>query len=243
MKTTSDMTNCDEYKLAIAADPAFDGGADHVSGCANCQEYRDAMRSLNVKVAEALQLDVPPLQLPGLPEIESGNVVELTPRRSVTKPAWFGLAASVMLAAVIGIRLFGGSVDNYSLAEEVLAHLDHEPASLRPSTVAVSDRRLAAAVPADVARMDHSAGLITYARSCKINGKTVPHLVIQGQYGPVTILLMPEESVAEAVSLDGDNIHGAILPVGDGSIAIIGAREEPLERIEESVLKSVMWST
>jgi hypothetical protein len=94
-----------------------------------------------------------------------------------------------------------------------------------------------------VARLDHDAGLITYARSCEINGRTVPHLVIQGEHGPITILLMPEEAIAEAVSLDGENTHGVILPVGDGSIAIIGAREEKLERVEKSVLNSVMWST
>ena len=52
-----------------------------------------------------------------------------------------------------------------------------------------------------------------------------------------------EIGTAEAVSLDGENTHGVILPVGDGSIAIIGAREEKLERVEKSVLNSVMWST
>ena len=59
----------------------------------------------------------------------------------------------------------------------------------------------------------------------------------------MTILLMPEEEIVAAQSLDGDNIHGVILPVGKGSVAIIGAREEPLERIEKSVLSSVDWST
>jgi hypothetical protein len=243
MNTTSDMMNCDEYKQAIAADPAFEGGADHVSGCSDCQDYRDAMRSLNSDIARAMQLDVPPLKTPDLAEIVDDNVVSLTPRKGLTKPAWFALAASVMLAAVVGFNMFGTRVDYTSLADEVVAHLDHEPGALRPATTAVSDERLAATVPADVARMDHSAGLITYAQSCVINGKSVPHLVIQGQHGPVTILLMPEEAVAEAVPLEGENIHGAILPVGNGSIAIIGAREEQLEGIEKSVLKSVMWST
>lgn len=243
MNTKRDMMNCDEYKQAITADPAFDGDGDHLAGCNDCQAYRDAMRSLNVDIAKAMQLDVPPLSMPDLADIEADNVVALTPRKALGKPAWLALAASVMLAAVISFNLFGTRVDYESLADEVVAHLDHEPFALRPSTTAVSDERLAAMVPAEVARMDHSAGLITYAQSCVINGKTVPHLVIQGQHGPVTILLMPEEAVAEAVPLEGENIHGAILPVGQGSIAIIGAREEPLEPIEKSVLKSVMWST
>lgn len=237
------MMNCEQYRQAISADPAFDGGAGHLSTCAECQAFRAEMQSLDASIAAALQLAVPELTMLELPSIDTENVVSLTARTSRSKPVWFALAASVMLAVVIGVRLFGVGVSYESLADEVLAHLDHEPAALRVTGTPVSEERLAKVVPASIAQPNHIAGLITYARSCKINGKTVPHLVIQGEHGPVTILLMPEEAVAEAVSLDGENIHGVILPVGNGSIAIIGARDEKLERIEKSVLSSVTWST
>lgn len=235
--------NCEEYRHRVAAEPSFDGGAGHLSECQACQAFRIEMQSLDGKIARAIEIDVPTLHLPELPAIDADNVVALTAQKPRARPAWFALAATVLLAAVIGVRMLGVGVTYESLADEVLAHLDHEPASLRPSITPVSDKQLARAVPANVARLDHSAGLITYARTCEINGRTVPHLVIQGEHGPITILLMPEEGVAEAVSLDGENTHGVILPVGDGSIAIIGAREEKLERVEKSVLNSVMWST
>ena len=244
MSTTSETMNCEQYRQAVAADPSFDGGADHLSGCTQCQLFRDELQVLDADIARALEVNVPPLSLPELPDIETeANVVSLDSRRTLTKPAWFALAASVMLAVVLGVRMFAVDVDHLSLADEVLAHLDHEPYALVVSSTPVSDKRLERVVPANVAHMDHSAGLITYAQSCEINGKTVPHLVIQGERGPVTILLMPDEEVAAAQTLDGENIHGVILPVGNGSVAIIGAREEPLERIEKSVLSSVAWST
>jgi hypothetical protein len=249
MSTVNETMNCEQYRQAVAAEPSFDGGADHVSVCAECQAFRDEMRALDADIATALQLDLPPLNLPELPAIDvqdndtQDNVVSLASRRSLPKPRWLALAASVMLAAVIGVRMFAVGVDKLSLADEVLAHLDHEPAALVVSTTPVTDARLARVVPTNVAHMDHSAGLITYAQSCEINGKTVPHLVIQGERGPVTILLMPDEEIAAAQTFYGDNVHGVILPVGNGSIAIIGAREEPLERIEKSVLSSVAWST
>ena len=244
MSTVGETMNCEQYRQAVATDPSFDGGADHLSGCSQCRLFRDELQTLDAKIAKALAVKVPPLHLPELPDIESaGNVVSLGSRRPLTKPAWFALAASVMLAAVLGMRMFAFDADYPSLADEVLAHLDHEPHALVVSSTPVSDKRLERVVPATVAQMDHSAGLITYARSCEINGKTVPHLVIQGERGPVTVLLMPDEEVAAAQTLDGENMHGVILPVGKGSIAIIGAREEPLERIEKSVLSSVAWST
>ena len=237
------MMNCDEYRQAISADPAFDGGAGHLSACAECQAFRAEMQSLDARIAEALQIPAPELTMPELPTVDTDNVVSMATRRPLSNWARYAMAASVMLAVIIGIRLFGVGVSYDSLGEEVLAHLDHEPYALRVSDTPVSDARLAKVVPASIARPDHSAGLITYARTCEINGKSVPHLVVQGERGPVTILLMPEEAVAEAVSLDGENIHGVILPVGDGSIAIIGAQEEKLERIEKSVVSSVTWST
>lgn len=234
--------NCEEYRQEIAADPSFDGGAGHLSDCAECQGFRKEMLSLDDMIGRALRLDVPELALPALPEIDESNVVSLKARKPRPMAAWFAVAATVVLAALVGVRMSGIGVSNDSLANEVLAHLDHEPWSLLPSSTPVSSERLASVVPASVARMDASAGLITYAQSCEINGKIVPHLVIQGEYGPITILLMPEEMVAEATALDGENVHGIILPVGDGSVAIIGAREEKLERVEKSVLDSVRWS-
>jgi len=235
--------NCEEYREAIAADPAFEGGASHVADCSDCQAYQREMLALNVKIAKAMQLNVPDLKMPELPEIDTGNVVTLPVRKRWLKPMLFAVAATVVLATSISLRVSGVFQSYGSLAEEVLAHMDHEPGALRVTDEPVSDRRLARAVPAKLAIFDRDASLITYAQSCTINGKDVPHLVIQGEHGPVTILLMPEEKVAEATPIDGKSVKGVILPVGDGSIAIVGDREEQFETIQKNVVKAVSWTT
>jgi len=234
--------NCEEYRQAIAADPSFDGGAGHLSECAACQAYRNDMLELERTISRALTLDVPELNLPELPDIDSSNVVAL-PKRRLSPPVWMAMAATVVLAAFVGFRMMGAGTEYDSLGEELLAHIDHEPYGLRVSDEAVSDAQLERVVPAQVARLDHSAVFITYAQSCVINGREVPHLVIQGERGPVTILLMPEEKVSGPQSVTGESVKGVILPVGNGSIAIFGEREEALERIERKVLDSVTWST
>ncbi len=237
--------NCEKYREALGADPSFDGGAGHLSECASCQAYRKEILELDKKISGALAIDVPALAIPELPEIDSDNVVSLPKRRRVSAPL-FAVAATVVLAAFIGISA-GWDTDAGSehdtLADELLAHLDHEPYALRVTDVPVSDARLGRVVPANIARLDHSAGLITYAQTCPINGRDVPHLVIQGERGPVTLLLMPEEKVEAVQSVTGDNVNGIILPVGDGSIAIFGTADEDLGRIEQNILDSVTWST
>lgn len=200
-------------------------------------------KKLDDMIARALKIDVPELDMPELPEIETGKVTAIRPKRRLSPPAWLAMAATVAVAAIISVRMLGSSVEYDSLAEQVLAHIDHEPAALVVTDRVVGDDRLHAVVPADLAELDHSAGLITYAQSCVINGRTVPHLVIQGKHGPVTILLMPGEHVDEAIDVMGDHVNGVILPVGDGSIAIVGELEEPLDGIRKKVLSSVTWGT
>ena len=199
------------------------------------------------RIARALELPVPELRMPELPEIDSENVVGIKsatkPRRRAVAPVWLAMAASVALVAIVGVRMFGDVTEYDSLAEEIVAHLDHEPYALRVTDKAVSDARLTRIVPANLATLDHSAGLITYAQNCKIRGKVSPHLVIQGKNGPVTVILMPEVRVQSAEPIEGESINGVILPVGDGSIAIIGEKDEDLAPIQRNIIDSVAWST
>lgn len=238
--------NCEAYKEAIAAEPraSVEGAAEHVAGCESCAAFLAEMRSLDARIEKALAIDVPPLRMPELPPVDDGKVVSLRPRArpAVSTPAWIGIAAALALAAIVGIQLIGTDpAVEFSLTDEILAHLDHEPGALVVTDVVVSDERLDRVVNPSIGTLDRSVGLITYAQSCIINGKTVPHLVIQGEKGPVTLLLMPDEAIDSAVSFDGESINGVILPVGSGSIAIVGQQDEALGEIEQRVVDSVEW--
>lgn len=234
--------NCEEYRQTIGEDPNFDGGAVHLTECTECQAYRDEMRALDMKIRRALALEVSELTLPELPDM--ANVVSLSDWRRLSTPTWLAMAATVLLAIFVGVRFAGDDAVVYeSLADEVLAHVSHAPMALQVTDRAVSDDQLHQVVPTNIAQMDHSAGLITFAETCVINGNKIPHLVIQGEHGPVTILLLPDEMVSQAVILNNADSRGVILPVGDGSIAIVGAQEEQLDEIQKQVLQSVMWST
>jgi hypothetical protein len=243
MSQENDTMKCEDYKVALTADPAFEDESGHVDTCVACREYDAEILALNEQIASAMQISVPDLIMPELPEIDAQNVVSLSDRRSLSKPAWFAVAATVLLAAVVGIRMTNVGVVYGSLEDQVLAHMDHELGALKMTSTPVSDNRLARVVPDNIATLNHDAGLITYAQSCMMNGSSVPHLVIQGEHGPITILLMPNEKVSETKTIDGVNIQGVIFQVGDGSIAIIGNREERLDAVKKNVLDSVMWST
>jgi hypothetical protein len=185
---------------------------------------------------------VPTLELPELPELGTSVSGLASPRR-MTMPAWFGMAAGIALVAYIGLQVLAPDVTSMTLAEQVVAHLDHEAGSRVVSTEAVPERILNSVVSKDVVQMSPGIGLITYARSCIVNGRSIPHLVIQGERGPVTLLLMPDETIDGPIPLQGRSINGVILPLGEGSIAIIGVSEEKIDEVSHRVIDSVNWST
>ena len=248
MSASGKIMNCENYREAIAADPSesFAGGAEHAAVCESCTTYRAEIRALDDTILKALAIDTPELKIPNLPPIGGDeNVVNLPFRRpsKISTPAWIGIAASFALAAIIGVQFVGNSPESDRLlAETVLAHVDHEPWALKVTDVAVSDERFGRVVNSSIGTMDREFGLVSYAQSCIINGNTIPHLVIQGEKGPVTLLLMPDEMVHGAVSLSGESVDGVILPHGNGSIAIIGQREERIEELKRRVVDSVEWS-
>lgn len=233
--------NCDEFRQAVAEDPAggFAGEPEHAADCAECRAYRSRLQRFDNQILGALEVAVPALKFPDLAD----TVVPLTRQRIWRNPVWLGLAASVALLAVFAINWLQIGASPQSLTEQIIAHLDHEPGALVVTDVAISDGRFAAVARPALVDMDRSIGLISYAMSCKINGHEVPHLVVQGAKGPITILLMPEEFVAAATAIEGASIEGMILPVGKGSIAIIGTRGEALEHWHQQVLEKVHWKT
>ncbi len=242
----------EQLKQNIAAVPQAPIDSTNLSAAelSELQAYQQEMLALDEKIAQALSVDVPALNMPALPEMAAdSDVVDISSRskRRFSTPMWLGLAASAALVAVFAGRLLPPgdapiSSASISLADEVIAHLDYEPHSLEVTEVAVPEQRLQTVVSRGGVEIDSAIGLVTYAQSCIINGKTVPHLVIQGKLGPVTLLLMPDEMIDSAVPLSGESIEGVILPVGSGSIAIIGERDENLSEIEQQVVDSVKWA-
>ena len=93
MSRDTETMNCERYREAISADPAFDGGTEHVSACVDCQAFRSEIQALDAGIKSALQIHVPELKMPDLPDIDvsaaSNNVAPLATRRAFTKPIWF----------------------------------------------------------------------------------------------------------------------------------------------------------
>lgn len=172
--------------------------------------------------------------------------VELRPARGVRRswPAAAAIAATLVLAAGawLGLRTESPPPATSPLAPEIIAHINHEPGALVVTAGTVPQARVDEVLRRGRASLAAPIGDVSYARLCPFRGRTVAHFVVQGAQGPVTVMLLPDESVATATQIDEGGFKGTIMPIEDGgSVVIVGRPDEDLEVIRDRLLQAVRW--
>lgn len=162
---------------------------------------------------------------------------------SVFRP--LALAASVLM--VVGASFFAwqGALQTNDLSDtwgvEVVAHISHEPASMDITNPVVPRGQIQYISQRTGVSIDETLGEITYIRACPFRGKLVTHLVTKTSNGPVTIMLLPGETVEEIGSIEKDGYVGTVLPVDGGSIIVVGENEPSAAEAAKRVVESVSW--
>ncbi len=121
------------------------------------------------------------------------------------------MAASFLIALVIAGALWVAA-PHASLAADVVAHMAGEPDAWARTDVPVPAQDLAKVLDAAHVRLKPDAGMVSYAQSCLFRGHHVPHLVVQTEAGPVTVMVLAHESVSKPMPFDEEGYRGVILP-------------------------------
>ncbi len=231
--------NCLEFRRICSAEP---GRKDpdmtaHLRMCADCSAFAVETESFDQLLVEALSLPVPQslqsfsLDAPRRPDVE--------PRRA-SPLRWLAVAASLVVVALAGFGAWR-LASPPDLGAQLVAHVLHEPGSLLPVNQPVAAEDMERVLRRTGARFDGPVGTVTYMKTCPFRDKQVAHVVIEGSTGPVTLMLLPDVKVATPEYFDEEGLKGVIVPVGEGSVAIIAGEAEPLAPVEKRVSKAVSW--
>ena len=85
-------------------------------------------------------------------------------------------------------------------------------------------------------QLDRAAlGEVVYAHACFFRGRYVPHLVVRTARGPVTVMVLPGETVQDTERFDEGGYSGVLASAPGGAVAVLGRGEtdvdEPLRRV------------
>lgn len=238
------MVACLEVRRALGAEPQRRDTwiLEHCKVCTQCAAFLKEMLALDARVERALNIEVPK-------ELEARIVfrAEFWPkeRRRVYYP-WLAAAASVVLAVAVGVGVWQYRQQSPAmLGKALVAHVmnPQESFALDPTRPAIRDVSFVTGVLSRAGiHMNGSMDDITYARACPFRGEMVAHLVVRGQDGPVTVLLLPHVHVSQPTHFSEQGFDGVILPHGSGSIAVIANNPTPMMPIAHEFMKMVQWS-
>jgi len=216
------MSNeCAHARIAIGGEPHAipPEVTAHLATCAACRQFHAETLSLDGRLRAALEMPL-------------SNF-----RKAAPAPARrFAMAASVALALLVG-GSFWLFRPQSALAREIVEHVEHEPGSWL-GREPVSPEILAAVLAKAGVRYDARLP-VTYASPCPFRGHIVPHMVVQTDHGPLTVMVLENvKSEVEGTFTEGE-YRGIVLPAGSGSIAVIARKGQEFDSDLKAVLEGV----
>jgi hypothetical protein len=230
--------NCVDFRRIQNTEPnsTDPGFLAHPRECPACAALAQRGAQFEHKLRAALEVEVPEeLSTRTVPKPSNHS----RRRAIVPSNAWQAMAAGVLLVVgfAAGLLVPRGAP---SLEDEVVRYVSSAPRhTAAPDPI--SQETLASLLEPVGAELRGSLGPVTSAHLCAISERVAAHIELPGERAPVVVLLIPGEQVAARKELDGGEWTGVLVPVHNGSLAIVGARGEPFTQVESRVRSAVTW--
>ncbi|NNF18102.1 MAG: DUF3379 family protein [Gammaproteobacteria bacterium] len=237
--------NCEQFTHQVGADPNAISSAvrEHIGSCQRCNELLRELQAFDTTLKVALDVDVPD----GLGVVQGAkdNVVELQSRSDASlvakRPQWLAVAAVVVLGIGVSVGIWYKSI-TAPLPQSLVAHVRHEPQLLGQNWSVVPAAQVEQVLSKGRVSLNGDIGTVRHAGLCYFRGNKVAHVVVHTTTGPVTVMLLPDVPLQNAVTFEEDGLQGLMVPIGKGSIAVLGDDSEALPNVRQRVAANVAWS-
>lgn len=222
--------NCEELRTLVGAEPNSTNPdvLAHIESCPECARYRQELQAMDRLIYRALAVDAP-----------TGTIASQPKQNQEPARVW-RMAASVLIAVLVGAMSLWLLTPRESFAAEAIAHVKHEQFSLVRTSETVDDKELEAVLAASRLRLKPGAARVSYAQSCPFRGQRVPHLVVQTEQGPVTALVVTDAPTQPREHIDEQDFQGEIIPAPRGVIVVLG-QNVPVDAVAKTLLSALEY--
>jgi hypothetical protein len=221
--------NCEEARLLIGADPGADDPriAEHVAQCPGCARYRQELRDMDQVVSAALRVDF--------------DAAAPRPARISRRPLWGAIAASLIVVVAGGLAWLLNPRDSF--ASQVIEHVNGEAFALVRTSQATDPKELADVLAHARVQLKPEGMFVSYAAPCEFRGHVVPHLVVQTEHGPVTVMVLADESIeGMPARIDEDGFRGVVVRAPRGALVVLG-QDGDAESVAATALNALNYTT
>jgi hypothetical protein len=151
------------------------------------------------------------------------------------------MAAGLVLSVAVGAAVWMSSTRS-SFADDVIAHAQQETGSLVHTLDVVPQAELAALLEREGLRLRPGLMRISYAQPCRFHGSFAPHLVVQTDRGPVTVLILPHERARTTIErIHASGLDGVVVPAARGVLVALG-HGAAVELVAQAALHALDYS-
>jgi hypothetical protein len=224
---------CEDFRKCLLQDPSCSDAEflQHRDRCASCEkEWQQAQSFERMLRAVILQ-----------PRAPTPRIRMRPPRRRLWQRTRVKVVSVLLLAGSIGsYSLVRHMFSQESLAEVVVHHVQAEPGLLQQAR-RQDDMSVAAVFAAMGFELQASPDAVTAASPCWIRKGRGVHMVVQGEKGAVTLLLMPGEYVDERQVLHTEDWSGMLVPERWGSLAVLASAGEDAGAYVDLMERNLRW--
>lgn len=152
------------------------------------------------------------------------------------------VAAGLILAISIAFNYWPTS--NRALEQEVFAHIYEEIDFLEMDdnvSMATINGIMANVGVQFKERFDFADIEVQVASDCLIAREHSLHMVVKGEKGPITMMIIPNFPVKNEFSISDSRFEGIISPTPNGNLVVIGEKDESLDRYTILLASNINW--
>ncbi|KJY83092.1 chemotaxis protein [Vibrio galatheae] len=234
-----------EFRRRILSEPKLRDSDINAAITANEQnaQFAEEILDLDKQIVKAMTVDVPEdladRILFNQSSTTQGNVIRPNFARKT-----MAMAASVafVVGVLVGQVNWGNLVVSpaqASLATTAIKHVvDEKPFVESLDEQVPSSQINAKMVPFDHQLSDTFPYHVYYLNHCGFGKSNALHMVFQGEKGKVTLFLTGI-AADQVVNFDQDGMSGAVQPMGNNSLIVVGTEGENITKIVESLSKII----
>ena len=100
-------------------------------------------------------------------------------------------------------------------------------------------------VGSDLASTSDTQSLdISFTKDCWVdfaNGVQAFHMIMQGNVGPVTVMIIPNTPLDAELAIADDRFEGMIRPTAGGNLVVVGEKNEAVRRYSTLLASNINW--
>jgi hypothetical protein len=154
------------------------------------------------------------------------------------------LAMAASVAFVVGVSVTMWQQNNLlNLSEQAIAHVHYEGNHALDAQENVSLQQVNAKLATFGGKISEDIGRIHYANFCDFDNVRSLHMVVEGEYGKVTVFVVPHDDTHRAEGSSHDTKYNSqAVDLKRASIIVVGEEASNVSKMQEQLNKKIHFS-